>query len=88
MNVRINKKFGLRSDARNIILDEYNEKGKVIADLTGYYHTMDFAFKDLLERSIKRSEATTLVGIAKDVEATRKDIANALDKLTGFKVGN
>ena len=87
MKIRINKKYSINSDSNSYTIIIHgkgkNKKGQEINTETieGYYTKFHFVLEGLIESKIKRSEATTLIELGRDVESIRKDIKNINDKL-------
>lgn len=85
IDIRINSEYKLTSDAMNVILNKRymsdpsrskqpdavsEEKWKEI----GYYPTIERALNDLVDKSVRSSEATTLSALHSEITLLRRDI--------------
>lgn len=85
MNIKIDKNYSLKSDARNVMLvenktiKEGDNKGNPTEITLGYYGTIEGALKGYLRLKINLSDATTIKGLLQDIESIKKTIENTLE---------
>lgn len=85
MNIKIDKNYSLKSDARNVMLvenkviQEGDNKGNPTEITLGYYGTIEGALKGYLRLKINLSDATTIEGLLKEIESIKKTIENTLE---------
>lgn len=85
MNIKIDKNYSLKSDARNVMLvenkviQEGDNKGNPTEITLGYYGTIEGALKGYLRLKINLSDATTIEGLLKEIKKIEKTIENILE---------
>lgn len=84
MNIKIDKDYSIKSDARNVILVENKisekgeSKGETYENNMGYYSTVQGALKDYLRIKTNLSEATTIKELLSDIARIEKTIEEVL----------
>lgn len=85
MNIRIDEKYSLKSDPRNVILVENKtvqdgkNKGEIREVPISYHATVQCALKDYLRIKTNLSEAATIQELLQDIKKIEKTIEAVLN---------